>query len=339
MSGVATAKEPLVSVVTPVFNTEAHLAECIDSVLKQTYRNWEYVIVDNRSSDRSAAIAEEYTRKDKRIRLVRADVHLEQLPNYNRAMRLISASSVYTKIVQADDWILPECLERLVRVAETNPNVAVISCYLQQEHYVLGQGLPYSTPVVSGREACRLHLLKGQSLFGTPTSVLYRSDVVRARGVFFPESSLLGDTEACFQVLRERDFGFVHQVLAYCREQPDSYTSGILGYNPYVLANLILLRTYGRHFLTAQELEARWDTVWRHYSRFLGTRVLRRSDASFWDYHRRGWDAMGHRVTRADLIRFALRATVDLALNPKSTAERLVKAFRTRREQLASPVR
>ena len=62
-------KQPLVSVVTPVYNEEKNLAECIESVLAQTYPNWEYVIVNNCSTDRSLQIAESYAAQDKRIRV------------------------------------------------------------------------------------------------------------------------------------------------------------------------------------------------------------------------------------------------------------------------------
>ena len=61
--------KPFVSIVTPVYNTEKYLAECIDSVLAQTYQNWEYIIVDNCSTDKSPLIAESYACKDSRIKI------------------------------------------------------------------------------------------------------------------------------------------------------------------------------------------------------------------------------------------------------------------------------
>ncbi|MGE0406800.1 MAG: glycosyltransferase family 2 protein, partial [Candidatus Korobacteraceae bacterium] len=61
---------PLVSIITPVYNGEEFLVECIESVLAQTYQNWEYIIVNNHSKDRSLEIAEEYARRDPRVRVV-----------------------------------------------------------------------------------------------------------------------------------------------------------------------------------------------------------------------------------------------------------------------------
>ena len=62
--------EPFVSVVTPFHNTGAYVEECIQSVLRQSYRNFEYILVDNASSDGSRDVAERYARTDSRIRIV-----------------------------------------------------------------------------------------------------------------------------------------------------------------------------------------------------------------------------------------------------------------------------
>src|SRR4029077_8305728 len=115
------SKQPLVSVVTPFYNTEAYLAECIESVLAQTYANWEYVLVNNLSTDASRSICERYARKDSRIRLLDNAQHLGQVDNFEGGLKQISPRSKYCKMVLADDWIFPECLERMVEVAESHP--------------------------------------------------------------------------------------------------------------------------------------------------------------------------------------------------------------------------
>ena len=100
-------EEPLVSVITPVYNGESYLAECIDSVLAQTYSSWEYVIVNNCSTDGTLEIAERYARLDKRIHVYSNEVLLDIIENHNRAFRLLSAQSKYCKIVSADDCLFP----------------------------------------------------------------------------------------------------------------------------------------------------------------------------------------------------------------------------------------
>ena len=82
---------PLVSVVTPFYNTRDFLAECIESVLRQTYSNFEYILVDNCSTDGSSDIAKQYAaRFPDKIRLLHTESFLSQVQNYNFALSCIS---------------------------------------------------------------------------------------------------------------------------------------------------------------------------------------------------------------------------------------------------------
>src|SRR6185437_453597 len=92
-------EQPLVSVVTPVYNGADYIAECIESVLKQTYENWEYVIVDNRSTDDTLEIARGYEAREPRIRIVTPNVFVGVVESGNRSLREISRDSKYTKML------------------------------------------------------------------------------------------------------------------------------------------------------------------------------------------------------------------------------------------------
>ena len=85
--------QPLVSVLTPVYNGEKYLAECIESVLAQTYQNWEYVIVNNCSTDRTLEIAADYARRDKRIRIHNNKTFVGCDANGNIAFQQIATES------------------------------------------------------------------------------------------------------------------------------------------------------------------------------------------------------------------------------------------------------
>src|SRR5271169_6107872 len=126
---MSTANEPFVSIVTPVYNGETYLRECIESVLAQTYSNWEYIIVNNCSTDGTLRIAAEYSSRDRRIHVYNSDSLLPIIANHNRAFGLISRESKYCKVVSADDWLFPECLARMVAVAEANPAVGLVGSY------------------------------------------------------------------------------------------------------------------------------------------------------------------------------------------------------------------
>ena len=199
--------QPLVSVLTPVYNGELYLAECIESVLAQTYENWTYTIVNNCSRDRTLEIAEAYAAKDKRVRVHSDGVFLPIMANHNRAFGLVSTDAKYVKVVSADDWILPEFIARMVEFAEANPSVGLVGSYQLagggDEWYVRNGGLSFSRLAISGREACRLHLLGRTDAFGTPTSSLYRADIVRRTANFFPNETTEADRTACFECVRD----------------------------------------------------------------------------------------------------------------------------------------
>jgi glycosyltransferase involved in cell wall biosynthesis len=265
--------EPLVSVVTPVYNAEEHLRECIDSILAQTYRNWEYVLVDNSSTDSSAAIAEGYAARDPRIRVVRATEVVPAVANANRAMREVAPESVYCKVVHADDWILPRCLEDMVALAERYPNVGVVGSYRLEGNDVNLDGLPYAVEVIPGPDLCRSTLLGSVPypyLFGSPTSLLLRSDLVRSRDPFYnADNPFEDDQEACLEVLGGSDFGFVHQVLTYTRRHEGTPYALYVRVGAQLPGQIALLRKFGPVYLTRVEYQRRLAGLTARYLLFL----------------------------------------------------------------------
>jgi glycosyltransferase involved in cell wall biosynthesis len=317
---------PLVSVMTPVYNGEQYLRECIDSVLNQTYKNWEYTIVNNCSADRTLEIANEYAARDPRIKVHNNEQFLRVNANFNNAFRRISPTSKYCKIVSADDWLYEECLEKMVALAEQHPTVAIVGAYTLSGLDVIPVGLPYTSKVVSGPELCRKWLLKtiGHP-FGTPTSVMYRSEIVRNRDPFFNESSLAADQEVCVETLASHDFGFVHQVLSYLRQRDESLTSFSIRMNTYLAANLYELKTYGPKHLNGKELQRRTDECLDNYYRYLSKQVYNRRDAAFWDYHRARLDTLGYPLNRVRLAFGVLLEGLSFMIDPERVLRRLFR--------------
>jgi glycosyltransferase involved in cell wall biosynthesis len=307
---------PSVSVVTPFFNTAPYLGECIESVLAQSHGDFEYILVDNQSDDGSSEIAAAYCRKDSRLVLIRTGRFLTQVQNYNFALTRMSPQSRYCKMVQADDWIYPRCLSEMVALAERHPAVAIVGSYRLRGAAMDGTGLPPETQVLSGREACRRHLLDNLFLFGSPTSLLFRADVVRSRRPFYSENRLHEDTEAVYEILARADFGFVHQVLSYTRVQQDSITGSTDSFNPDLLDFLIIMRRYGLVHLTPGEYYRRLKRVEDKYYRFLAEAWLARRGRSFWDYHRKGLASMGQALAGGRLAGKLPRVLVRTLLDP-----------------------
>ncbi|HTQ50255.1 MAG TPA: glycosyltransferase family A protein, partial [Candidatus Acidoferrales bacterium] len=107
-------EQPLVTVLTPVYNGEAFICECIESVLNQSYQNYEYIILNNCSKDRTLELASNYAKKDRRIRVHNSPKFVGVIENHNNAFQLMSRESKYCKVVSGDDWLFPHCITTMV---------------------------------------------------------------------------------------------------------------------------------------------------------------------------------------------------------------------------------
>jgi glycosyltransferase involved in cell wall biosynthesis len=319
------ASQPLVSVVTPVHNGAKYIRECIESVLAQTYANFEFVVMENRSTDDTLEIVQEYAASDARIRVFAPDELLDPDPNANRAVRQIDGASRYVKIVHADDWLYPECLERMVALAETHPNVGVVSAYRLEEARVTLDGLPPSLNVVPGREVCRSTLL-GRPwgfLFGSPTATLLRADLVRGRELLYPEdNSFQSDWEVCYQLLEQSDFGFVHQVLTFTRRHNEAESSRYWRAGAERAGQIRLLAKYGPVYLTPAEYERRLAVQLFHYCTYLTGRFPRLADQEFRSHQATDLRRMRADVDPGDVIRGVVRELAHLTAKRRNGTPR-----------------
>jgi glycosyltransferase involved in cell wall biosynthesis len=305
---------PLVSIVTPFYNTEKYLAECIESGLRQTYENWEYFLVDNCSTDGSSAIAAGYaSRFPGKIRHIRTESFLSQIQNYNFALSRISPQSKYCKIIQADDWLFPDCVRSMVEVAEAHPSVGIVSAYELEGDEIRLDGLPYPSAETSGRDICRLYFLKHKYLFGSPTSLLMRSDAVRSRNPFYEERRApFDDGHACFDLLKTWNFGFVHQVLTYTRRQPGSIISPLQSEELDFLVRLVMLVAHGRDYLSEEEYSIYLRGAEQAYFPRVTRAALRpeERDPYFWEFHKKALASVSYALDSKTLRRWMLRAMI-----------------------------
>lgn len=329
---MSTCSKPLVSVVIPVYNEAEFLGECLESILAQTHSSWECVVVNNCSTDGSGEIANQYAAKDSRIKVHSNEEFLRAVSNYNVAWRQISPACKYSKMVFADDFIFPDCLERMVAVAEEHHTVGIVGAYGLQGTQVMWIGLPYPSKLVSGREVCRKLFLEGLYIFGTATSLLFRADLVRARVPFYNESNLHSDSEACLALLKNCDFGFVNQVLTYTRVRPSSLTAFSAEMNTWIVGRLYDLVTYGPDYLTEAELHVCVEQKLKEYYRYLSRSLVRHRGKDFWNYHKRKLIETGVGWSRLRLIKAALAEVAGAVLNPKDTLDYLFRRRNLRTE-------
>jgi glycosyltransferase involved in cell wall biosynthesis len=116
---------PRVTIGLPVFNGERYLAEAIDSVLAQTFTDFELIVLDNASTDRTSEIVERYTQADARVRHVRHDTNIGAIGNYNEAVRV--ARGRYFKWLAYDDLCKPDMVQRCIDVLEADPTIVLCS--------------------------------------------------------------------------------------------------------------------------------------------------------------------------------------------------------------------
>src|SRR5262249_36899823 len=117
--------KPRVSIGMPVYHGEPFLKEALDSILAQTYSDFELIISDNASTDRTQEICTAYAAKDKRIQYSRNDKNLGAAKNYNRVFEL--SSGEYFKWAAHDDICAPDFLVRCITVLDQDPSVVL--CY------------------------------------------------------------------------------------------------------------------------------------------------------------------------------------------------------------------
>lgn len=315
----------LVSVVTPVYNGERFLEECIRSVLAQSFQDWEYVIFDNGSTDRTPQIIKDFS-ADSRIRVVVSPRTLPVGESFNRAAGLPSPETRYLKFVCADDILFPACLELMVGVAEAHPDVRLVGSYKIEGDRAIVDGPPYPQDVVDGREVCRWFFQGRRGILGSETSHLLRLPAPLVDGKLFdtrfPKHS---DTELFVRLLRDGgSFGFVHQVLTFTREHPSSVSvtqSRVMGTG--LLEYQAIIRMHGAHFLAPRDLRAITREQKRDYRYYIFRSLLSPHWRKIRDYHVSYWAVQGVKMGLMRLAGTALAGAAVLVTRPADALRRV----------------
>jgi glycosyltransferase involved in cell wall biosynthesis len=321
---------PTVSVLTPVYNGERYLAQCIESVLSQGFDDFEYIIVNNNSSDRTRQIAEQYA-DDPRIKLYHNDQLLPVIANYNRAASLVSRGSRYLKFLAADDLLLPDCLLRMVEVAAANPSVQVVSSYKIHGTTLVSDGLPFPDTVAAGHEICRRFFRGELGLLGGPTNHLIKIPVPLIAGKVFDEEFIGADTELFVRLLkRDGDYGFVHQVLTFTREHEETVSASGRARGIGASEDLALLMRHGPAFLSDEELRQMTRAYRRRYAQWLFRIRLKWWDRRLWAFQVAKQRELGISISLANLAEGATLEALDTLRSP-AAALRSLKRERGRR--------
>lgn len=189
--------EPLISVIVPVYKVEMLLSRCIDSILDQTYRNLDIILVDDGSPDGCGRICDEYAQKDPRIRVFHQN---NRGQGAARNVGLENAKGMYIGFVDSDDWIAPDMYEILLNcLVKENADVALCGRYLELESSEKVPMFHYpQTQIFSSHEAVRRFLLS-DGLDAATWDKLYTKEIFS--NIQYPSSYVAEDMPVTSQLL------------------------------------------------------------------------------------------------------------------------------------------
>lgn len=162
----------MVSIITPCYNSEDFISQTIESVISQTYSDWEMLIVDDCSSDRSPEIVREYMERDQRIRYLKTDKRSGS-PTMPRNIGIENAKGRYIAFLDSDDLWLPTKLEEQMKVFSVNEDASVVFSYYEK---ISEEGLRSGRIISSPKRVSYGKLLYG-NVIGCLTGVYDTSKV------------------------------------------------------------------------------------------------------------------------------------------------------------------
>ncbi|MFN8487868.1 MAG: glycosyltransferase [Caldilineaceae bacterium] len=182
--------QPSVTIGMPVYNAQRYLEQALDSLLAQTYTDFELMIADNASTDKTQEICLAYAAKDSRIRYHRNEKNLGAAPNFNLLFQL--SSSKYFKWAPYDDLVEPTFLARCVEVMEQHPEAVLCYCRAkiidEQGAYVVDYNPGPDTSSAKPHERFGNLILRPE--YAVQQMALIRSAILKATGLYgsFPSS-------------------------------------------------------------------------------------------------------------------------------------------------------
>lgn len=211
---------PEVSIIVPVYKAEKYLNRCVDSILAQTFTDWELLLIDDGSPDRSGEICDEYAKKDFRIRVI----HKENGGVSSARQRgLDEAVGEYTIHVDSDDWVEPNMLEELYKKAKQDDADIVICDYFNN----IGTKQTICRQCPSSLEPKQVLIELFQQLHGSCCNKLARRVCYKQYGIEFPRGiNYCEDLFTWVQFLSHKEVkvAYLNKAFYHYFDNPESIT-------------------------------------------------------------------------------------------------------------------
>ena len=194
-------KNPLISVIIPIYNVEKYLRKCIDSVLAQTYTKLEIILVDDGSLDNCGKICDEYAEKDERVKVIhKKNGGLSSARNYG----LEVARGEYISFIDSDDWVAPTFIEILLKtLQEQQVKISAVGYFFVGPAKIKRESISpnkQKKQIISSQRAVQLGF---ESLGFFAVNKLYARELFA--GISFPQGQLYEDIATIYKVFLKTD--------------------------------------------------------------------------------------------------------------------------------------
>ena len=189
-----------VSVVIPVYNVEKYLKECIDSVIRQTYTNWELILIDDGSCDKSGEICDEFSNRDSRIHVLH---QINQGVSFARNKGIEAAKGEYLIFIDSDDWIDDQMFEEMIKaITDRKADACYCDRYYKDQGKIIN-ALPDTFPeLIDAKNVLIKHL--HYEFIASPCLGMIKRDKIK-HCYFDTEIHILEDWEYNFRMLSKLD--------------------------------------------------------------------------------------------------------------------------------------
>jgi len=208
---------PKVSVLMPAHNTDKYIGEAIESILKQTFKDFELIIIDDGSTDQTWKIIQEYARKDSRVIPLQNEKNLGISPTRNRLIAL--SKGKYIVWQDADDISMPYRIEHQYIFMEDHPDVGICGGYLQ---FFNEKGLTSVRKYAPDDASLRKSIFR-YSPVAQPSAIV-RKSCFESLGSFSESLAVAEDLACSFKIGTRYKFANLEEILIKYRESPMSAT-------------------------------------------------------------------------------------------------------------------
>lgn len=217
---------PIASICIPVYNGEKYIRKTIESALAQTYRNFELLITDNASNDRTVDIIRSF--EDERIRLIQNKENVGMAGNWNVCLQ--HATGKYIQVLCADDLLERTCLEKKVEMLESDEEINLVfggsQIIDQVEHTILVRRPYKGDRIFEGKKFARKSF-RSKNIYGEPSNVMFRKDASLKVGLYNEKLAYSPDWEYAIRLSIFGKVAYVDENLMSFRISTTSETNNL----------------------------------------------------------------------------------------------------------------